>query len=92
MNLKLKPSSKIKRRYLLLEVNSKEEIEKAILDYIGVLGWAKSSPFFITTKENKIILAVDRKEINHVRTALELSQSNIKIKRVSGTIKGLRKQ
>ena len=89
MNLKLKPSSKIKRRYLLLEANSKEEIEKAILDYIGILGWASSSPFFIQLKENKIILAIDRKEINNVRAALELSKLNIKIKKVSGTLKGL---
>ena len=52
MTLKLKPSARINRRYLFIE-GSKEDIEKVILDYIGILGWAKASPFFIKDDANK---------------------------------------
>jgi len=88
MKLKVKASEKIKRRYILIENSSKNEVEKAILDYIGILGWARSAPIFITNKY-KLILAVDRKETDNVRAAFELYSGKIKIKRVSGTIKGL---
>ncbi len=79
---------KIKRRYLLIDSASKEEVEKAILDYIGILGWAKAKPFFVPG--NNIILAVSRESLNEVRAAFELS-GKIKVKRVSGTLKGLKK-
>ena len=71
----------------------KEDIEKAILDYIGILGWAKASPAFIKDMRNqfdkKTVLAVNRKELDNVRAALEVSNFNIKILRISGTLKGL---
>ncbi|MBI2451816.1 hypothetical protein HYV50_01920 [Candidatus Pacearchaeota archaeon] len=95
MSLKLKPSARIKKRYLLIEATSKEEIEKAILDGIGILGWAKAAPFFVNLFKNKekfkdkFILAINRKEIDSVRASFELSQDKIKILRVSGTLKGL---
>ncbi len=90
MKLKLKPSARINRRYLLIKASSKKEIEQAILDYIGILGWAKASPMFINAKKtDKIILSIERKEINNVRAAFEISNSDIKVLRVSGTLKGL---
>ena len=71
----------------------KEDIEKAILDYIGILGWAKASPVFVKDIKNqfdkKTVLAVNRKELDNVRAALEVSNFNIKILRISGTLKGL---
>ena len=85
--MKLKPSARPDRRYLLIEARSKEEIEKAILDYIGVLGWAKAAPVFVDSKE--IVLCVNRKEVDNVRAALELSERDIKVRKVSGTLKGL---
>lgn len=93
MTLKPKPSNRIKRRYFLIEANSKDEVERAILDYLGILGWAKASPFFVKSKydNNKIILAVDRKAVDDVRAAFELFPGNIKVLRVSGTLKGLKK-
>lgn len=87
MTLKFKPSAKIKRRYLLLE-GKKSDIEKAILDYIGVLGWAKASPVFLKSK--KQILSVNRKELSNIRASFEISDSKIKILKVSGTLKGLK--
>ena len=90
MTLKLKPSARINRRYLLIE-GSKEDIEKVILDYIGILGWAKSSPMFINTKSKSIILAIDRKMINDVRASFEICKEKIKVLKVSGTLKKLEK-
>ena len=47
---------------------------------------------FITQKnQNKIILAVERSSLTNVRAAFELSQSKIKVLKVSGTLKGLGK-
>mgnify|MGYP001559244879 CR=1 FL=1 len=89
MELKLKPSMKRKNSYLLLDAESKECVEKAILEYVGILGWAKAAPFFVKEKGRKIILAVDRASINEVRGAFELSNQKIKVLKVSGTLKGL---
>ena len=88
--LKLKASARIKRRYLLIESPSRDIIEKAILDYIGILGWAKASPFFVKEEDGRFILAVERSELNKVRASFELSGEKIKGKRGSGTIKGLK--
>lgn len=85
MKLKSKPSSRIKKRYLLID-GSKEDIEKAILDYLGILGYARASPFYLN-KSKKILLAVNREEINNIRAAFELAK--IRVISVSGTIKGL---
>lgn len=90
MKLKIKSSDKIKRRYLLLEAKSKSEVEKAILDYIGILGWAKASPLFVQDSD-KLILAIERKSLTNIRAAFELSPEKIKVLRVSGTLKGLEK-
>jgi len=88
MKLKSKPSERIKKRYILLE-GKKEDIEKAILDYIGILGYAKASPIFIEKRGNRIILAIDRKELDKVKASFAISDKEIKTIRVSGTLKGL---
>ena len=90
--MKTKASERIKRRYLLFsgKDSEKEKIEKVILDYIGVLGFAKTKPVFVNEK-GKTILAVERKSLNDVRAAFELCKEDIKILRVSGTLKGLEK-
>ena len=91
MKLKEKSSARVKRVYLLLEARSRGDVEKSVLDYIGVLGWAKASPLFVEggKKEGRMILSIDRGEINNVRAAFEISPMKIKILKVSGTIKGL---
>ena len=92
MKLKLKPSARIKRRYLLLEVLNKKEVEQIILEYIGVLGWAKADPKFLRHKKTgKTVLAIARQSLVDVRAAFEISKGKIKILRVSGTLKGLGK-
>jgi len=86
MEKKLKPSLRENKRYLLLETKaSKEEIEQAILDYVGALGLAKAGLVFV--REN--VIAVNREKVNEVRAALCIFHKLIKVVRVSGTIKGL---
>ena len=89
---KQKASARIKRRYLLIDVEDKEKVERAILEYVGILGWAKASPVFVNSKEKEIILSINREEISRVRAALSLSKDNIRVKRVSGTLKGLKRK
>lgn len=90
MKLKISPSARINRRYLLIEAKSKNEIEKIILEYLGIIGWAKAAPCFVLSEKN-FILAIERKSLENIRAAFELSESDVKILRVSGTLKGLQK-
>ena len=85
--LKLKPSARDKRRYLLIDCHDNSQIEKFILDYIGVLGFAKSAYVFVKKKGNKIVGSCLRESLNDVRAGLGFG--GIKIEKVSGTIKGL---
>ncbi len=89
MVLKKKPSARIHRRYLLIENSSRNEVEKIILDYIGILGWAECNPEFVNGDE--LILAVERKSLDKVRASFELADKKIKIRKVSGTLKGLKR-
>jgi len=89
MVLKLKASARSKKRYLLIS-GSKKEIEEAIFDYLGILGWAKSSPVFII-EGNMWILAVERKELEKVKSAFAISSNKIEVLKVSGTLRGLKK-
>ncbi len=83
----LKPSMKDNKRYLLLKGSfNKEDVEKAILKYIGVLGFAKAAPVWV----NNNVLAVNRKEVDKVRASFAISDKKIEVARVSGTISGLR--
>ena len=91
MKLKIKPSARINRRYLLIESSGRNDIESVILDYLGILGWAKAAPIFVRGKSNRFILAVERKELSNIRAAFELSDKPIKVIKVSGTLRGLEK-
>lgn len=88
----LKPSHREKKRYLLVEGkdSTKEKIEKSILDYIGILGFAKASPQLIKKTSKGLILAINRKELDKVRASFLLSDKKIQIKMVSGTLKSLK--
>ncbi|MBS3092856.1 hypothetical protein J4466_05560 [Candidatus Pacearchaeota archaeon] len=90
MTLKpLKPSMKENKRYLLLKGSfSKSDVEEAVLKYIGILGYAKAAPMWVSDR----ILAVNRKEVDKVRASFVLSKGKIEVAKVSGTIRGLRKK
>lgn len=87
-NLKLKPSARDKRRYLLVSSKSSKAVEDSLLEYIGVLGFAKSAYMFVKKgKDGFVIGSCLRESLNDVRSAL--SMKGILIKKVSGTLKGL---
>jgi RNase P/RNase MRP subunit POP5 len=88
--LKLKPSMRNNRRYLLIK-GARSSVEKAILEFIGVLGWAEASPVFVSEVSDVVTLAVNRKVLNKVKAALVLAKDELNILRVSGTLKGLKK-
>ena len=80
---KLKPSMRENKRYILTDAG-KEESEKAILEFIGILGYSKAGVSFISDK----IVACNREEVDKVRGAL--ASAGIRVLRVSGTLKSLR--
>ena len=87
--LKLKPSARDKRRYFLVKANS-TLVEEAILEYIGVLGFAKSAYLKVNTKEfpGKLVGSCLVKSLEDIRASLALA--GIKIEKVSGTLKALK--
>jgi RNase P/RNase MRP subunit POP5 len=91
----LKPSHREHRRYLLISGASSRDIDEALVHFLGVLGYAKATPQFVKdnigkhSKAGKIILSVNRIELEDVRAALVFSGKPIRVERVSGTIKGL---
>ncbi len=88
----LKPSHREKKRYLLVKGRDAEKktIEEAILEFIGVLGYAECSPQIIKYSQNQMILAINRKSLDKVRASFLMSGKDIKIKRVSGSLKNLK--
>lgn len=88
----LKPSMRENKRYLLVEgTELRKNIDKTILDFIGVLGFSKVGLEWIKDSKNSAIICINREMINSVRAALCVSPKKMEVKRVSGTLKGLRK-
>ena len=88
----LKPSHREKKRYLLIggkDANSKT-IDKEILRFIGILGYAKASPMIIKKIGKKIIMSVNRKEIDKIKASFAVSEKDLKIEKISGMINNLR--
>ena len=81
-----------KKRYLLVKgKNLKENVEKSILDFIGVLGMSKAGLEWIKTSSDSAIIAVNRKSVDHVRASFAVWPDKIDVEKVSGSLKGLRK-
>lgn len=88
----LRPSMRENKRYLLISGEvSKTNIEKAILDFIGVLGMSKTGLDFIKENKDSAIISVNREMVDSVRAAICIAPKKMEVKRVSGTLKGLRK-
>ena len=82
-----------KKRYLLISgKNFKENVEKAILDFIGVLGMSKTGFGWIKTGKNSAIISINRKMVDSVRASLVVWPEKMIVEKVSGTLKGLRKK
>ena len=89
----LKPSMRENKRYLLVTgENLRENIGKAILDFIGVLGMSKSGLGYIKVNKNSVIISVNRDVVNEVRASLCVWPDKMVVKKVSGTLKGLGKK
>jgi len=86
----LKPSIREKKRYLLVKgKNLNQNIEKAILEFIGVLGMSKTGLGWIQTNANSAIISVNRGMVDSVRASLCVWPEKIRVEKVSGTLKGL---
>ncbi len=88
----LKPSMRENKRYLLIKgKNLKENIEKAILEFIGVLGMSKVGLGWVKKDANSAIISVNREMVDSVRASLCVWPEKMSVERVSGTLKGLKK-
>ncbi len=84
----LRPSMKENKRYLFLKgSNLKSNVEKSILEFIGVLGMSKCGLSWI--KSN--IICINREMVDNVRASFAVSPEKIEVLKVSGTLKGLGK-
>lgn len=88
----LKPSARENKRYLLVKgKNLKSNIEKAILNFIGVLGMSKVGLGWIKSSSNSAIISINREMVDPVRASFCAWSEKISVEKVSGTLKGLRK-
>lgn len=84
----LKPSHRESKRYLLIKGKdaSKKNIEDVILEFVGVLGYAEACPQFIVSGCGKVVLAINRSSLDKVRTSFLMSEKDLKIVKVSGSV------
>ncbi len=84
------PSHRENKRYLLVVgTNLKENIERAILDFIGVLGMSKTGLGYIKINKNSAIISINRETVNEVRASLCVWPDKMIVKKISGTLRGL---
>ena len=86
----LKPSMREKKRYLLVRGNIKD-IERAILDGVGVIGMSKTGLGWIKSGKESAVISINRQVVDSVRACFALWPEKIWVERVSGTLKGLKK-
>lgn len=85
------PSHKENKRYLMIKgENARENIEKAILEFVGVLGLSKCGLSFIKNDKNSCVICVNREAVDSVRASLAVFPNKMEVIKVSGTIKGLK--
>ena len=81
-----------KKRYLLIKgKNIEEEIKNSIFDFIGVAGMAETGLKIIKKTSDSIIISINRESLNKIRAGFALNKKEIKIEKVSGTLKSLQK-
>ena len=96
--LRMLSSLKEKRHYLVLVSEEADEnsIKKAILDFIGALGYSKTGFFFIESdragKNVYFIASAVAKHVDEIKAAVSLMKPRVKCIGVSGTIKKAREK
>ena len=88
----LKPSHRERKRYVLIKGKdvSKEIIEKVILEFIGVLGFAEASPQVIKSSKGSLVLAINRGSLEKIRSSFVMSGKDLEIVKVSGSVGNLK--
>lgn len=87
----LRPSLREKKRYLLVKGNP-ENIEKSILDFVGILGMSKTGINWIKRGRDYAIISINRKSLDVVRASLCVWPEKMVVEKVSGTLKKLREK
>ena len=87
----LKAAMRENKRYLLVH-GRVDEVEKAIFDFIGVLGMSRVGLAWIKKGKDSGVISVNRGSLDHVRASFAAWPEKIDVLRVSGTIKGLGKK
>jgi RNase P/RNase MRP subunit POP5 len=88
------PSHKENKRYLVVQGNNlKENIEKAILEFSGILGMSKCGLSFISSdpKTNSVIICINRESVDLVRASFAVFPEKIQVSGISGTLKKLKR-
>ena len=85
----LQPSHRENKRYLLITGHDarKDIIEDVLFEGLGILGYSELGIHFIDVKPGKIIFAINREVLEKVRASFLLSSKDLKIERVSGSVK-----
>ena len=87
----LKPTMRENKRYLLVHgKNLKENIEKSVLEFVGILGMSKCGLSFIKTENESAIICINREMVDSVRASFAVFPEKISVEKVSWTLKGLR--
>lgn len=78
------------KRYLLVKgKNLDKNIEKSILEFVGVLGMSKTALNFIKSGKESAIISINRETVDSVRASFAVFSEEISVEKVSGTLKGL---
>lgn len=82
------------KRYLVVKGKDlKQNIEKAILEFAGVLGLSKCGLSFIKSEsQDSIIICINREAVDLVRASLAIFPEKMEVLNVSGTLKGLERK
>jgi len=81
------------KRYLLIEGNDlKKNVERAILDFVGVLGFSKVGLSWIDEKNDSGIISINREMVDSVRASICVFPKKMEVRKVSGTLKGLKEK
>ncbi len=87
----LSPTLRENKRYLfVVGENLAETIPKSIADFSGTLGLSQARIQFIESQQKSAIIAINREALTLVRASFCISKERIVVKRVSGTLSGLR--
>lgn len=86
----LPPTLRENKRYLLLSGGSQKRITDIIRNGIGELGLSRAMPHFIRHSSGALLLAINRESLTDVRACFALSPDAPVIRKVSGTIAGLK--